>query len=120
MGGRRDGGGDDDDVVAVGVDGGLVAFVSVARAAPVRAAEIDRFFPRDDHVSGFPVHPCAPESGPDLIDHRGLRAASFPGNLVGQDVACGDDEEVRAGGVVCGLLESEAGDGFVSCYCSRG
>ena len=117
---RREWGRDDDDVVSVGVDGGLMAFVRVTRAPAVRPAEINGLFPRDDHVSGFPIHPGAPESGPDFIDHRGLSAASFSENLVGKDVACGDDEEVRVGRVVGGLPESEAGDGFVSCNCSGG
>ena len=116
LGRGREWGRDDDDVVSVGVDGGFVAFVSVTRAPSVRAAKINRFFPRDDHVSGFPIHPCAPESGPDLVDHCGLSAASFSGNLVRKDVACGDDEEVSVGGVVGGLPESEASDGFISCY----
>jgi hypothetical protein len=93
-----------------------MAFVRVTRAPPVRAAKINGFLPRDDHVSGFPIHPCAPEPGPDLIDHRGLSATSFSGNLVRKDVACGDDEEVSVGSVGGGLSESEASDGFISCY----
>jgi len=98
--------------------GRLGPLESGRRPSALDVLEVDRLLPGKDHVRRVGVHPRAPVLRPELVHDGGRLARAAAGDLVGEDLAEGDDEEIQVFGPgVFGrrrcvrFAKAEAGDG---------